>query len=225
MSYAGYPQLSFLLQDCFALYLQCANTARLIGLTIESPKAGVEINIQQGLPVSWIVEDNDNLSANITIILYLETSFFMELTQTEYNGSVPIQDSGYMFQYTSDKEYIPEAENYVIRLIDNTNTGNEHKTGKFKIFNTDSHVTSTISKPTATQKGPKKSPSALASVSVMLNSSSTRLPHHTPSASSGRTNGLTDDSIATSTMGLVLIGGPLLWGLVLVYVQGALIWT
>lgn len=197
----------------------------MTGLEITRPKAGDIIDLQQGLTTEWTVEDNDNLSANITILLYLETNFMTKLTQTEYNGSVPIQDSGYMFQYTSDKAYIPEAENYVIRLVDSTNTGNEHKTGRFEIVNTDSRVTSTISKPTATQKGPKKSPSASASVSVMLNSSSTRLPHHTPSASSGMANGLTDDSIMTGTVRLVFIGGPLLWGLILVYVQGGLIWT
>ncbi|PCH02074.1 Hypothetical protein PENO1_039410 [Penicillium occitanis (nom. inval.)] len=193
------------------------------GLEITRPKAGDKIDLRQGLTTEWIVEDNDNLHATVAIELYWNSGWLITLTQWEADGTVPINDSSYTFQYTPDKKYIPAKTDYVLYLYDGTDT--EHKTGKFEIFNTDSRVTSTISKPTATQKGPKKSPSASASVSVMLNSSSTRLPHHTPSASSGRANGLTDDSITTGTVGLIFIGEPLFWGLILVYVQGGLIWT
>jgi hypothetical protein len=149
------------------------------------------------------------------------------LTQTEDNGTVPINDSSYTFQYTPDRFYIPPKPDYVIYLYDGSNS--THETGEFEIFNTRDFVPSPSvsgpSKPTATQKGSKKSPSASASASAMLNSTSTRLPHHISSSSAGRANGMTDDSVATGTMGIVLIGPPLLWGLILVYVQGGLIWT
>lgn len=203
--------------------MQRANIGPLTGLEITRPKAGDIIDLQQGLITEWIVEDNDNLNASVAIELYWNSGWLITLTQWEANGTVPINDSSYTFQYTPDTKYIPAKTDYVLYLYDGTDT--EHKTGKFEISNTDSRVTSTTSKPTANQRGPKKSPSASASVSVMLNSSSTRLPHHTPSASSGRANGLTDNGVANGTMGFVFIGGPLLWGLILVYVQGGLIWT
>lgn len=194
----------------------------MTGLTITSPKAGDKIDLQQGLSISWIVEDNDNLTATISIYLYKERYAQVYLTQSEPGGTVPINDSSYNFQYTPDKPYISPEMDYAVYLIDRKFT---YESGEFEIVNNDRRVTSTTSKPTATQKDSKKSPSASASASVMLNSTSTRLPHHTPSASSGRTNRLMDESTVTGAMGLILIGGPLLWGMILVYVQGGLIWT
>lgn len=193
----------------------------MTGLIITSPKAGDKIDLQQGLSISWIVEDNDNLTAAISIYLYKEKYAQAYLTQSEPGGTVPINDSSYDFQYTPDKFYISPETDYVVSLIDRKFT---YESGKFEIFNTDGRVTSTIPQPTATQKGSKKSPSASASASVRLNSTSTHLPHHAPSASSGRANGLADNGIAAGSMGLVIIGGPLLWGLILVYLQGGLIW-
>ncbi|KAE8551370.1 hypothetical protein EYB25_005255 [Talaromyces marneffei] len=193
------------------------------GLEITSPNAGDKIDIQQGLPISWIVEDTDNLTANVDIQLYWNERFQVGLTWSEPGSTVPINDSSYTFQYTRDKDYIWPKTDYVVYLYDGSNS--THKTGEFEIFNTDGRVTSTTSMPTATQKGSKKGPSASASDSVRLNSTSTRLPHHTPSASSGRPNGLAHDSVATGNMGFVEMGGSLLWGIILVYVQGGLIWT
>lgn len=193
----------------------------MAGLIIISPKAGDKIDIQQGLPISRTVEDNDNLNSTLSIYLYENGWSQIYLTQSEPGGTVPINDSSYTFQYTSDKPYIPPKKDWAVYLIDQKKT---FESGKFEIFNTGMRVTSTISTATATQKGSKKSPSASASAAIMLNSTSTRLPHHTPSASLGRKNELTNDNIATGAMGVFLIGGPILWGLVLVYVQGGLIW-
>ncbi|EED15662.1 hypothetical protein TSTA_051000 [Talaromyces stipitatus ATCC 10500] len=176
--------------------------AQVSGLEIKSPKEGDRIDIQQGLPISWIVDDTDNLFANVTIYLFLGYNFYLELTRGE---SVPIIDAGYMFQYTPDKGFIAADTNYIIRLRNGPDS--DHVTGKFEIFNTSSFVTSvpvSAPKPTATRKAPSKSPSASASASVTVVSTPIPIRHHTPTASSAAA-GLTMDGIPTGAMGLVLL--------------------
>lgn len=128
----------------------------MTGLEITSPNAGDKIDIQQGLPISWIVEDTDNLTANVDIQLYWNERFQVGLTWSEPGSTVPINDSSYTFQYTRDKDYIWPKTDYVVYLFDGSNS--THKTGEFEIFNTDGRVTSTTSMPTATQKGSKRAP-------------------------------------------------------------------
>lgn len=136
------------------------------GLTVTSPNQGDEIDIQNGLNISWTIDDNDNVSANVTIDLYLGHSYYMKLTPDEKKNPVPITDLTYTFGYTPDQPFISVQSDYLVRIKDSS--ASDFASGKFGIYNTGSRVTSVPSTaiPRSTRKASSQYPSASASYRV-----------------------------------------------------------
>ncbi|KAH8706000.1 hypothetical protein BGW36DRAFT_21012 [Talaromyces proteolyticus] len=94
--------------------------------------------MQQGLPISWSLDAKDNTSGNLTIELFLDSSFFLILTPSK--DGISVTDLNYTYSYTGPT-YLDPQEKYNIRLYDKS--GHEYKTGFFSIYDTDQFVKST----------------------------------------------------------------------------------
>ncbi|OKL55321.1 hypothetical protein UA08_09390 [Talaromyces atroroseus] len=166
-----------------------------------------------GLAVSWTTDTNDESSANVTIDLFLQETFYIILTSGEDKNAVPITDLSYTFQYTPDKSYIAAQKGYIIRMYDGS--ASDFKSDEFEIFNTHDYVTSvpTTAIPTCTGRnsgGRLKSSSTSAPFRNLSTPTS-----NTPSASPNAASGLTRGDIRADTIALFTITAPLVYTLVL----------